>query len=80
MDSSDIRNRKELNRVTLSIGLTALAVIILILLLALTVRHAREKEMVRQFGAQQVAVARGTAARLEDLILVGEKKPVDAGG
>ena len=70
MDSSDIRNRKNLNRVKFSVGLTALAVIILILLLALTVRHAREKEMVRQFGAQQVAVARGTAARLEDLILV----------
>jgi PAS domain S-box-containing protein len=73
MDSSDIRNRKGLNRVTLSIGLTALAVIILILLLALTVRHAREKEMVRQFGAQQVAVARGTAVRLEHLILSVKK-------
>jgi PAS domain S-box-containing protein len=73
MDSSDIRNRTTLNRVKLSVGLTALAVIILILLLALTVRHAREKEMVRQFGAQQVAVARGTAARLEDLILVVKK-------
>jgi len=73
MDSSDIWNRKGLNRVTLSIGLTALAVIILILLLALTVRHAREKEMVRQFGAQQVVIARGTAARLEHLILSVKK-------
>jgi PAS domain S-box-containing protein len=73
MDSSDIRNRNHLNRVKFSVGLTALAVIILILLLALTVRHAREKEMVRQYGAQQVAVARGMAARLEDLILAVKK-------
>jgi PAS domain-containing protein len=80
MDSSDIRNRKNLNRVKFSVGLTALAVIILILLLALTVRHAREKEMVRQFGAQQVAVARGTAARLEDLILVVKKSLLTLAG
>jgi PAS domain S-box-containing protein len=80
MDSSDIRNRKNLNRVKLSVGLTALAVIILILLLALTVRHAREKEMVRQFGAQQIAVARGTAARLEDLILVVKKSLLTLAG
>lgn len=70
MHSSDIRNRNHLNRVKFSVGLTALVVIVLILLLALTVRHAREKEMVRQYGAQQVAVARGMATRLEDLILV----------
>ena len=80
MDSSDIRNRERLNRVKISVGLTALAVIVLILLLALTVRHAREKEMVRQFGAQQVAVARGTAARLEDLILVVKKSLLTLAG
>jgi cell division protein FtsN len=45
MDPSDIRNRRNLNRVKFSVGLTALAVIILILLLALTVRHAREQEL-----------------------------------
>ncbi|MCE5263011.1 MAG: PAS domain S-box protein [Deltaproteobacteria bacterium] len=69
MESSGIRNRDHLNRVTFSVGLTALAVIILILVLALTVYHAREKEMVRQFGAQQVSVAQGMAARVEDLSL-----------
>lgn len=68
MDSSDIQNRSRLDRVKFSIGLTAVAVIILILLLALTVRHAREKEMVRQFGLQQASIARGTAARLENLL------------
>jgi len=73
MDSSEMGNRGRLNRVVISVGLTAVVVIILILLLALTVRHAREKEMVGQFGLQQVAIARGTAARLENLISPIEK-------
>jgi hypothetical protein len=73
MDSSDIQKRSRFDRVKFSIGLTAVAVIILILLLALTVRHAREKEMVRQFGLQQAAIARGTAARLENLLTSVER-------
>ena len=73
MDSEDIRDSKDLRRITLSVGLAALAVILLILLLTVTVRYAREKEMVRQFGQQQAAIARGTAARLEDLILPVEQ-------
>ena len=80
MESSGIRNRDHLNRVNFSVGLTALAVIVLILVLALTVRHAREKEMVRQFGEQQVAVARGTAARLEDLSLAVKKSLASLAG
>ena len=73
MDSNNIRDRKALKRVKLSAGLTAAAVIILILLLALTIRHAREREMVRQFKLQQIAIARGIATRLEDLIISVEK-------
>ncbi|MCE5283575.1 MAG: PAS domain S-box protein, partial [Deltaproteobacteria bacterium] len=73
MDSEDIRDRKDLRRITLSVVLAALAVILLILLLTVTVRYAREKEMVRQFGQQQAAIARGIAARLEDLILPVER-------
>ncbi|MDD5100688.1 MAG: PAS domain S-box protein, partial [Syntrophales bacterium] len=73
MDSSEMGNRGRFNRVVISVGLTAVIVIVLILLLALTVRHAREKEMVGQFGLQQAAIARGTAARLENLISPIEK-------
>ncbi len=73
MDSEDIRDRKDLRRITLSVVLAALAVILLILLLTVTVRYAREKEMVRQFGQQQAAIAQGTAARLGDLILPVER-------
>ena len=73
MDSDDVRDNKGLRRIKISVGLAALAVIVLILLLALTVRHAREKEMARQFGLQQAAIARETAARLEDLIISVER-------
>jgi PAS domain S-box-containing protein len=73
MDSGDIRDSKGFRRIKISVGLAALAVIVLILLLALTVRHAREKEMVHQLGLQQVAIARETAARLEDLIISVER-------
>ena len=52
-------NRGRLTRVVISVGLTTLVVIVLILLLALTVRHAREKEMVGQYGLQQAAIAKG---------------------
>ena len=66
-------NRGRLTRVVISVGLTTLVVIVLILLLALTVRHAREKEMVGQYGLQQAAIAKGTAARLENLCSSIEK-------
>jgi PAS domain S-box-containing protein len=73
MGSSDIRGRKGLRRIKISVGLTTLALIVLILLLAQTVRHAKEKEMVRQFGLRQVAVAKGIAASLDELIVPVEK-------
>jgi PAS domain S-box-containing protein len=73
MDSNEMGNRGRLNRVVISVGLTAVVVIVLILMLALTIRHAREKEMVGQLGLQQAAIARGTAARLENLLSSIEK-------
>ncbi|MDA8124839.1 MAG: PAS domain S-box protein [Deltaproteobacteria bacterium] len=73
MDSGDNRAKKGLRRINVSVGLTAVALIVLILLLAQTVRHAREKEMVRQFGLRQVGVAEGIAARLDELIAPVEK-------
>jgi PAS domain S-box-containing protein len=44
-------------------------VIVLIILLALTVNHAREKDMVELFGRQQLAYAQSTAARMADIFM-----------
>jgi len=60
----------------ISIWLTTAAVITLILILALTVNYAREKDIVEQFSQQQVAIARGTAAGIEDLISSVEKSMI----
>ncbi|MBN2539643.1 MAG: PAS domain S-box protein [Deltaproteobacteria bacterium] len=60
----------------LSIWLTTAAVIIFILILALTVNHAREKGIVEQFGRQQIAIARGTATGIEDFISSVEKSMI----
>jgi PAS domain S-box-containing protein len=49
------------------------AVIILILLLALTVNSAREKEMVELFSHQQFAHVKNTATRMTDVFLQVEK-------
>jgi hypothetical protein len=68
MDSDNIRGRRGLRRIGVSVVLTALILTALIFLLALTVRYGREKERVTQFGQQQVSVARGIAARLADLV------------
>jgi PAS domain S-box-containing protein len=57
----------------LSIWLTTLAIITLILLLALTVHHTREKEMVELFSRQQMAIAASAAAGIEDLLISTQK-------
>lgn len=50
--------------------LLAIAIVImLILLLALTVNHAREKDMVEVFGRQQLVHAQNTAIRIADIFL-----------
>ncbi len=55
------------------IWLTTVAVIVFILLLALTVNQAREKDIVEQFSRQQMAIARGRATGIEDFISGIEK-------
>jgi len=58
------------------IWLTTLVVIIMILLFSLLINNAREKEVVEQFSRQQMAIARGAAAGIEDLICGVEKSMI----
>ena len=53
--------------VKVRIWLASVAVIILILLLALTVNSAREKDMVDLFSRQQLANVQNTATRMADI-------------
>lgn len=53
---------------SLRIWLTSLVVILLILLLALTVNNAREKEMADLFGRQQLASAQNASARMTEIL------------
>jgi PAS domain S-box-containing protein len=55
------------------IWLATLTVILLIILLALTVNNAKEKEMVEIFSRQQLAYAQSTAARMLDVLNRVEK-------
>ena len=55
------------------IWLASIAVIILILLLALTVNNAREKDMVELFSRQQLANVQNTATRMADTFSQVEK-------
>ncbi len=61
------------HKIKIPIWLTSAAVSLLIILLALTVNHAREKEIVNQFSRQQTAIARGTATGIGDFISGIEK-------
>jgi ABC-type iron transport system FetAB permease component len=60
----------------LTIWLTTLIVVFMILLFALVIYNTRERDMVEQFGRQQMAIASGTAAGIEDLIVGVEKSMV----
>ncbi|MBW2543892.1 MAG: PAS domain S-box protein [Deltaproteobacteria bacterium] len=60
----------------ISIWLTTAVVITLILILALTVNYAREKDIVEQFSRQQMAIARGAATGIEDFISSAEKSMI----
>jgi len=53
---------------SIRIWLAGLVVILLILLLALTVNNAREKEMVDLFSRQQLASAQNAASRLTEIL------------
>jgi PAS domain S-box-containing protein len=56
-----------------SVWLATLTVIILIVLLALTINHAREKAILEQFSRQQATIANTAAAGIEDFISGVEK-------
>lgn len=58
------------------IWLASLVVILLILLLALTVNNAREKEMVDLFSRQQLASAQNASARLTEILSQVERNIV----
>ena len=60
----------------ISIWLATLAVIILILLIALSIKNTRERDMVEQFSKQQIAIVRGTAAGIEDFLIGVEKSMI----
>ena len=55
------------------IWFASITVIILILLLALTVNSAREKDMVEFFSRQQLANVQNTATRMADIFSQVEK-------
>jgi len=61
-----------------SIWLATGAVVLLILILALTINEARENEMVEQFGRRQAAIVRGAATYIEHYISSVEKNMVVA--
>ena len=58
---------------SLRIWLTSLVVILLILLLALTVNNAREKEMADLFSRQQLASAQNASARMTEILSQAER-------
>ncbi len=62
--------------IKIPIWLTTAAIIIFILIMAFTVNHARERDIIEHFSQQQVAIARGTAAGIEDLISSVEKSMI----
>jgi PAS domain S-box-containing protein len=70
--SPSLENKKR----RVPIWLTTLIVIIMILLFSLLINHAREKEVVEQFSRQQMAIARGAAAGIEDLVSSVEKSMI----
>ncbi|MBN1364596.1 MAG: PAS domain S-box protein [Syntrophaceae bacterium] len=59
--------------VKLRVWFASITVIILFLLLALTVNSAREKDIVRMFGMQQLANVQNYATRMADIFLHIEK-------
>ncbi|MEA1971302.1 MAG: cache domain-containing protein, partial [Thermodesulfobacteriota bacterium] len=73
---SDNNYRSFPANIRVPIWLTIAAVITFILILAFTVNHARERDIVEQFSRQQMAIARGTAAGIEDLISSVEKSMI----
>ncbi|MBN2284794.1 MAG: PAS domain S-box protein [Deltaproteobacteria bacterium] len=61
-------NRYFKSKKGISIWITTSVIILLIILLALTVNHAREKAIIEQFSRQQATIAAGAAAGIEDMV------------
>ncbi len=61
------------NKRIIPIWLATLIVILMVILFSMLINRAREKETVERFSRQQMAIAKGTAAGIEDLISDVEK-------
>lgn len=62
---------------TLSIWVATFIVVFMIVLFALVINSAREKDMVEQYSKQQLVIASGTATGIEDLIVGVEKSMIN---
>ena len=60
-------------RIQASIWFASTLVIILILLFSFTIRHAREQDMIDQYGQQQTVIAKAAAVSVEDRLLNVQK-------
>jgi hypothetical protein len=59
--------------VKLPIWLNTVILIVMIILFSVMINHAREKEAAEQYGKQYMAIAKGTAAGIDDLFDSVEK-------
>ncbi len=55
-------------RIQASIWFASTLVIVLILLFSFTIRHAREQDIIDQYGQQQTVIAKAAAVSVEDLL------------
>ncbi|MDD5475561.1 MAG: ATP-binding protein [Syntrophales bacterium] len=73
MKKQKFRSRFKPFDTQVSIGIATLSLILLILILAYSIKEAREQDRVRQFGERHAAIASTAAAGIEDTIAgVGE--------
>lgn len=74
--ASYINKKTYFGSISVSTAITTVSVIVMILLLALTINRARENDMAEQYSSQQMVVAKGWAAGIEDLILGVERSVI----
>jgi len=63
-------------RMVISIWITTVMIIFLIMVLAITIHNKIEKDMIRQSGQQQMAIAEEKAGRIEELLQNVERRLV----
>jgi len=61
------------NKRIIPIWLATVIVILMVILFSMLINRAREKEIVERFSRQQMTIARGVAAGVEDFISDVEK-------